>query len=270
MWLEILQHPPAFLILALLGGLGLAVISAPLGVFMVWQKQSYFGATLAHSALLGISLGLFFSINLTLSVIVFSFVMAIFIHSLQKTNTLSSDTLLGLLAHTTLALGLVVLSLMHNVQIDFMSYLFGDILSLSKTDLIWIFGLFILTLIFFYRHWQDMLNVTLNPQLAQVEGVAVQKIQLTYTLLLSLMIALSMKLVGVLLVTSLLIIPAAAARRISNTPEQMLGYTLIIGCLSIVFGIFSSMLWNIPTGPSIVMVASAIFVLLWIFSRKAK
>jgi len=268
MWLELLQHPPAFLILALMGGLGLAIISAPLGVFMVWQRQSYFGATLAHSALLGISLGLFFTINLTLSVIIFSFVMALAIHALQKTKTLSSDTLLGLLAHATLALGLVVLSLMHNVQIDFMSYLFGDILSLSKTDLLWIIGLLIITFIFFYRHWQEMLNITLNAQLAQVEGVSVQKIQLTYTLLLSLMIALSMKLVGVLLVTSLLIIPAAAARHISKTPEQMLGYTLILGCLSILFGIFSSILWDIPTGPSIVMIASGLFALLWLFSHK--
>lgn len=262
MLLELITHPPAFFLLALLGGLGIALISAPLGVFMVWQKQSYFGATLAHSALLGISLGLFLEMNLTLSVMLTAILVALSIYLIQNKVNLSADTLLGLLAHSTLAMGLVILSLQENVQIDFMGYLFGDILSINETDLGLIAGLLILIAVFFKFHWQDLLNITLNPELASVEGVNTSRVQLTYTLLLAVMIALAMKIVGVLLVTSLLIIPAATARRFSNTPEKMLIITLLIGMLSVIFGLIASTLWDIPTGPSIVVVASLFFLIL--------
>ena len=251
-----------FMLLALLGGLGIAIIAAPLGVFMVWQRQSYFGATLAHSALLGVSLGLFFELDLTLSVIVFSLVVAVAIHLLSSKSELSSDTLLGILAHSSLALGLALLSVQDSVQIDIMGYLFGDILSITTTDLLLVGLVGLLTLAFYLKHWNNLLNLTLNKQLAQVEGTKVKQVQLMYVMLLALMIALSMKMVGVLLVTSLLIIPAAAARRLSKTPEAMLGYSIVLGVLSVIFGLLASLNWDIPAGPAIVLVATLIFSLL--------
>ena len=251
-----------FMLLALLGGLGIAIIAAPLGVFMVWQRQSYFGATLAHSALLGVSLGLFFQLDLTLSVIVFSLIVAVAIHRLSSKSELSSDTLLGILAHSSLALGLVLLSLQDSVQIDIMGYLFGDILSITKTDLGLIGLVGLLTLVFYLKHWNHLLNLTLNKQLAQVEGTQVKQVQLMYVMLLALMIAFSMKMVGVLLVTSLLIIPAAAARRLSKTPEAMLGYSVLLGVLSVALGLLTSLNWDIPAGPAIVLVATALFIFL--------
>ncbi|WP_028487042.1 metal ABC transporter permease [Thiomicrorhabdus chilensis] len=255
---------PNFLVFALLGGLGIAVIAAPLGVFMVWQRQSYFGATLAHSALLGVSLGLFWEIDLTLSVLIFSMLIAFGIHQLAQKTQLSSDTLLGILAHSSLALGLATLSLQNTVQIDIMGYLFGDILSVTPSDLILIFSVGFITLIFYLYHWRDLLNITLNPELAQVEGIRVKPIQLQYVLLLALMIALSMKIVGVLLVTSLLIIPAAAARRLARTPEAMLLFSILLGISSVILGLLTSMSLDIPTGPAIVLVATLIFLLLLI------
>ncbi|WP_373019104.1 iron chelate uptake ABC transporter family permease subunit [Thiomicrorhabdus sp.] len=255
---------PDFLIFALLGGLGIAIISAPLGVFMVWQRQSYFGATLAHSALLGVSLGLFLEMDLSISVILFALIIAYGIHQLAQHTQLSSDTLLGILAHSSLAFGLTLLSLQNTVQIDVMGYLFGDILSVTSTDLILISLVGLITLIFYLFHWRDLLNITLNPELAQVEGIKVKSIQLQYVLLLALMIALSMKIVGVLLVTSLLIIPAAAARRFSTTPEAMLLFSMLLGIVSVIFGLASSMAWDIPTGPAIVLVATIIFLMLLI------
>lgn len=251
-----------FMLLALLGGLGIAIIAAPLGVFMVWQRQSYFGATLAHSALLGVSLGLFLQIDLTLSVILFSLVIAVAIHLLSRKSDLSSDTLLGILAHSSLALGLALLSLQNSVQIDIMGYLFGDILNIGPTDLILIGLVGLLTLVFYLIYWNDLLNLTLNAQLAQVEGTKVKQVQLMYVMLLALMIALSMKIVGVLLVTSLLIIPTAAARRLSRTPEAMLGYSILLGALSVLLGLLASLNWDIPAGPAIVLVATLIFSLL--------
>ncbi len=253
-----------FMIFALVGGLGIAIIAAPLGVFMVWQRQSYFGATLAHSALLGVSLGLFFQLDLTLSVILFSLVIAVAIHLLSRKSDLSSDTLLGILAHSSLALGLALLSLQDSVQIDIMGYLFGDILSITYSDLLLIGLVGLLTLAFYLKHWNNLLNLTLNPQLAQVEGTQVKQVQLMYVMLLALMIALSMKMVGVLLVTSLLIIPAAAARRLSRTPEAMLGYSILLGALSVILGLLTSLNWDIPAGPAIVLIATLIFSLLLI------
>ncbi|WP_321326648.1 iron chelate uptake ABC transporter family permease subunit [Thiomicrorhabdus sp.] len=253
---------PDFMLFALIGGIGLAIISAPLGVFMVWQRQSYFGATLAHSALLGISIGLFLQLDLTLSVIIVSMLVAAMIFWLSHFKQLSSDTLLGILAHSSLAFGLILISLQDNIQVDLMSYLFGDILSINEVDLGLILLTSVLILLFYAQHWQSLLNVTLNPELAQVEGVNIKRVQLLFVLLLAFMIALSMKIVGVLLVTSLLIIPAAAARRLSSSPEQMLIYSILIGCLSILTGLLLSYQVDLPTGPSIVTTATIIFVLL--------
>ncbi|MEA1988584.1 MAG: metal ABC transporter permease, partial [Pseudomonadota bacterium] len=182
---------PDFMLFALLGGIGLAIISAPLGVFMVWQRQSYFGATLAHSALLGISIGLYLQLDLTLSVIVVSMIVAAGIFGLSQYKQLSSDTLLGILAHSSLAFGLILISLQDNIQVDLMGYLFGDILSINKIDLTLILFTSLLILVFYIKHWQSLLNVTLNPELAQVEGVNVRQVQLLFVLLLAFMIALS-------------------------------------------------------------------------------
>lgn len=253
---------PDFMLFALLGGIGLAIISAPLGVFMVWQRQSYFGATLAHSALLGISIGLFLQMDLTLSVIIVSMMVAAAIFGLSQYKQLSSDTLLGILAHSSLAFGLILISLQDNIQVDLMGYLFGDILSINNLDLGLILLTSILILVFYLKHWQSLLNATLNPELAQVEGVNVKQVQLLFVLLLAFMIALSMKIVGVLLVTSLLIIPAAAARRLSTSPEQMLLFSIIIGIFSILTGLFTSYYIDLPTGPAIVMAATILFLLL--------
>ena len=253
---------PDFMLYALIGGIGLAIVSAPLGVFMVWQRQSYFGATLAHSALLGISIGLFLEMDLTISVIVISMLVAAMIFWLSHFKQLSSDTLLGILAHSSLAFGLILISLQDNIQVDLMAYLFGDILSINEVDLGLIFLTSLLILLFYAQHWQSLLNVTLNPELAQVEGVNVKRVQLLFVLLLAFMIALSMKIVGVLLVTSLLIIPAAAARRLSSSPEQMLIYSVLIGCLSIISGLLLSYQIDLPTGPAIVVTATILFLIL--------
>ena len=267
--LELFLNPPGFLIYALLGGIILSLIAAPLGVFMVWQKQSYFGATLAHSALLGISFGLLMELNLTLAVVLSSFLIAISIHFMEEKSRLSADTLLGILAHSTLALGLVLLSIQDNIQVDVMSYLFGDLLSITPYDLGFVLLLGVLIIFFFQRHWSDMLNLTLNPALAQIEGINVKRVQLYYTLLLALMIAIAMKIVGVLLITSLLIIPAASARKFASSPEQMLGFSALFGFLSVLIGLATSFQFDLPTGPSIVLIATIIFLSSLLKKRQA-
>ncbi|WFE67801.1 iron chelate uptake ABC transporter family permease subunit [Thiomicrospira sp. R3] len=251
-----------FMLLALAGGLLAAWLAAPLGVFVVWQRQAYFGETLAHSALLGIGLGLMLQLNLTLAIVITSFLIVFGLHSLQRNAQLASDTLLGILAHGALATGLVALSLQGNIQLDILGYLFGDILSIHPSDLIWMLVIGLLLIGFFSRHWHDLLNITLNSELAQVEGVEVKRLQLQMTLLLALVIAVAMKIVGVLLITSLLILPAASARRLARTPEQMLGYSFILATISVLIGLTLSYYADLPSGPAIVVSALGLFLLL--------
>ena len=265
--IELLANPPTFLILALIGGLVVAVISAPLGVFMVWQRQSYFGATLAHSALLGVGLGLLFNTNPTYAVIFISISIGVFLFILEQKSLLSSDTLLGILAHSSLAFGLIILSLQPDVQVDLMSYLFGDILSVNQLDILMLTALMTLVALFFAIYWNQLLNLTLNKELAETDGINTKKVQLGYILLLSLLISLAIKIVGILLITSLLIIPAAAAHRLSKTPEQMLVAALIIGIVSVTGGLIMSIILDTPTGPSIVICATVIFLTTLLKSR---
>jgi zinc transport system permease protein len=258
--IDLLSNPPTFLIMALIGGLLVATISAPLGVFMVWQKQSYFGATLAHSALLGVGLGLLLDINPTYAVIFVSIAIGFSLFMLEQKSQLATDTLLGILAHSSLALGLIVLSLQPDIQIDLMSYLFGDILSIELFDIGMLLSLMLLVGLFFSIYWNQLLNITLNKELAETDGINTQKVQLGYILLLALLISLAIKIVGILLITSLLIIPAAAAHRLSKTPEQMLNFAFIAGIISVISGLLMSITLDTPTGPSIVICATVIFL----------
>lgn len=249
-----------FLVRALVGGVGVALASGPLGSFIVWKRMAYFGDALAHSALLGIALGILLDINLTVGIVGLSVLFSLVLVYLRKQRTYSNDTLLGIMAHSALAIGLVVLSLMQ-IRIDLMGYLFGDILAISMQDIgiIYTSTAVILGMVAFL--WRDILFTTIHPDLARVEGVNVDLTRLYLMLLISLFVALSIKIVGILLVTSLLIIPAATARRFSRTPEQMILLASVVGCFSVVGGLVGSLKLDTPSGPSIVVVATLLFII---------
>lgn len=252
-----------FLILALAGGLGIAALAGPLGAFVVWRRMAYFGDTLAHSALMGISLGFLFEINLNLAVVICCVLLSVLLVSLQRQHLVATDTLLGIMAHSSLSLGLVAVALLDNVRIDLMEYLFGDLLAIAPADLYWIYGGGALVLLLLWRLWNPLLAITINEELAQVEGVPVARTRLALMLLIAVVIAVAMKLVGILLITSLLIIPAAAARRLSNTPEQMAVFASLLGMLAVLGGISASWFWDTPAGPSVVVAALVEFLLLY-------
>ena len=252
-----------FLLLALIGGIGVAAIAGPLGAFVVWRRMAYFGDTLAHSALLGVALGFLFDINLNLAVVACCVLLALLLVSLQRQHLVATDTLLGIMAHSALSLGLVAISLLDNVRIDLMEYLFGDLLAISPEDLYWIYGGGLLVLLVVWRLWDQLLAITINEELAQVEGVNTAWMRVALMLLIATVIAVAMKLVGILLITSLLIIPAAAARRLSRTPEQMALLAAVLGVLAVIGGICISWFWDTPAGPSVVVTALAEFLLLY-------
>ena len=250
-----------FLIRALLGGLGVAAIAGPLGSFVVWRRMAYFGDTLAHAALLGIALGILADIDLNLAVILCCVMLALLLVSLQRKRFIATDTLLGIMAHSTLSLGLVALSFLPEVRVDLMGYLFGDLLAVSREDLWWIYGGGTLVLVLLYKLWDPLLAITIDEELAQVEGVPVARVRLALMLLVGIVIAVAMKIIGVLLITSLLIIPAAASRRLSSTPERMALLASLIGMVSVCLGLAASYQWDTPAGPSVVVCAAALFLL---------
>ena len=257
-----------FLLRALLGGLGVALIAGPFGSFVVWRRLAYFGDTLAHSALLGVALGFLLHINLTLGILVICQLLAALLFFGQRQKALSSDTLLGILSHGALSLGLVALAFMQGVRVDLMAYLFGDILAISAADIAWILGGGGLALAGLLWIWKPLLVITVHEDLARVEGIAVDRINWTFLALIALTVAVMMKVVGLLLVTSLLIIPAATARRFARTPELMALLASLIGSLAVISGLSGSFHWDTPAGPSIVVAACALFLLSWLVPQR--
>ena len=255
---------------ALLGGLGIALMAGPLGCFVVWRRMAYFGDTLAHSALLGVALGFLFQTNLNLSVAVTCVLLAIVLVSLTRSQALATDTLLGILAHSALAIGLVALSFMPDVRVDLTGYLFGDLLAMTRQDLAWIFGGAIVILTLLYWLWQGLLMATIHEELARVEGFPVQRLQLALMLIFSLVIAVAMKMVGVLLITALLIIPAATARRLASGPEKMVLMAVGFGMIAVACGLTLSWHLDTPAGPSIVVAAFMVFLLIYGVIRRGR
>ena len=238
-----------FFIRALVAGLGVALVTGPLGCFIIWRRLSFFGDTLAHSALLGVTLAFSFDINIAFSVFIISSAIALILLKLQKTTNLPGDALLGLLAHSSLAVGLVVIGFLSFIRFDIMGLLFGDILAVTENDLIiiWVGGaliLFVLKLI-----WKPLFASTVNYELAEAEGMKPERVNAIFTILMAAIIAISIKMVGLLLITGMLIIPAAMARNISNNPKQMVLFSIIGGLLSVVMGLFGSLQINTPSGP---------------------
>ncbi len=252
---------PDFLLHALLVGIAVALVAGPLGAFAVWRRMAYFGDTLAHSALLGITFGLLLGINLNLAVALGCLLLALVLVALQNNRFLATDTLLGILSHSTLALGLVCVSMFSDTRIDLLAYLFGDILSVNSLDVITIWIISISVIIALTWLWRPLLAITVHEELAQVEGIAVTKVRTALMLLMALVIAIAMKVVGVLLITALLIIPAAASRRLTHTPEAMAIVASGLGCIAVSLGLTASFYWDSPAGPSIVLAATGLFAL---------
>lgn len=259
-----------FLLRGLLGGMGVAVVTGPIGCFIVWRKMAYFGDSLAHAALLGMALGFSFGTDLRLGILVACVSLALFLLLLQTRKKLSTDTLLGVLSHAALAFGVIGVSLMEMLRVDLMGYLFGDILAVGPADLLWIYGGGATGLCALALIWRGLLAVTVSEELARAEGVSVFAVKLAFMLLIALVVAVGMKLIGILLITSMLIIPAATARPFSRTPERMAALASLAGTCAVALGMWVSVRWNAPAGPSVVAAAALLFFLSFAWSAAAR
>lgn len=261
-----------FLVRAALAGVGVALAAAPLGCFIVWRRMAYFGDATAHAAVLGVALSLVLDTPIFAGVLVVSLVMATLVSRLSGRGY-AMDTLLGVMAHASLAIGLVAVSFLDGIRIDLMAYLFGDILAVGKTDLAVIWGGAILVLALVVYRWSGLLLSTMNPDLAHASGISPAREQLILTIALAIVVAVAIKVVGVLLIAAMLIIPAATARPFCRTPEAMAVMAAIVGCAASLFGLRASYHFDTPTGPTIVSIVALMFAfssVIWSLSDRRR
>lgn len=259
-----------FLLFPTLTAFCIVLVAGPLGCFVVWRRMAYFGDTLAHSALLGVALALIFTINIQLSIVASCIALALLLAKVDQRQSLSSDTWLGIYSHACLAIGLISISVAGSQQVDLYGYLFGDLLSANSDDFIIIAVVSVAILLFLGYFWRPLVNICLSEELAQVEGLPVHKLRTALMISFALLTAMAMKVVGVLLITALLIIPAATARSWSRSPQEMALLASLVGIVSLFFGLLSSLFWDLPTGPSIVASASGLFMLSQLFTNNTR
>ncbi len=245
---------------ALLAGLGIAALAAPFGCFMVWRRMAYFGDGLAHSALLGVVLAALFSLSSFVGVLGIGLCVAALLARAERRGRLGHDALLGILAHGTLAAGLVAAAWLPGGGTALMGWLLGDILAVSWSDVAVIWGGGAVALTGLALIWRPLLFMTVDEDMARAEGHRVERIRLMQMLLMALAVAIMIKIVGVLLVTALLITPAATARRFARTPEQMVLLAAMFGCGAVIVGLSLSWFYDLATGPAMVLAAVGLFI----------
>ena len=252
---------------AVIAGIGFAIVAGPLGCFVVWQRMAYLGESMAHSALLGVALALALDINLLIGVFCICIIIAVVLAPITSDSRLSRDSTLGIVSHSTLSIGLVLVSTMYWIRVDVLDILFGNIIAVSWSDISLIIVTSICALGIIIWKWRSFISLTLNDQIAASEGMNPLRTRALLMVLLAMTIAIAMKIVGVILTVALMIIPAATARQISRTPEQMAVLSAILGAVAVIGGLFMSLEYDTPPGPSIVVTALAFFLFILVVFR---
>lgn len=239
----------------------LALLAGPLGCFVVWRRMAYFGDGLAHSALLGVAVSLLIGISDQIGMVVIAVAFALSLLWLRAQGLLAADTLLGILAHAALSLGIIAMALLGMEDAEVHDYLLGNLTRVSTETLPWIIGACGIAFGLLLRLWPGLVLMTTNEELAQAEGVLVRRYEFVLMLLMGALVAAAVQLVGVLLITSLLIIPASTARLFTKTPEAMAIGGSLIAASSMLVGLPLADRLAIPVGPAIVSLSVALFVL---------
>lgn len=257
-----------FLWRAVAGGLGVALVAGPLGCFIAWRRMAYFGDTLAHVALLGVAAGVLLGVDVQAGIIAVCAAAALLLAGLERKRGIGADSLLGIMSHGALAVGLVVLSFFDSVRVDLTAYLFGDMLAIAPSDLIWIGVGGAAVLLALAYLWRPLLALTVHEELARVEGFPVETARVAFLLLIALVVAVSMKIVGILPIAALLVVPAATARPFARSPLGMTILAAVAGAFAVLAGLSGSYYFDTPAGPSVAAAAVALFALLLPFGVK--
>ena len=251
--------PDDFIVRAALAGVAVAVIAGVLGCFVVWRRMAYLGDSLAHTALLGVALGILYGIGPNLATLLVCSAFAVLLVMLQQKRLLATDTLLGILAHAGLAIGMLTISLLDRPSFDLHGYFFGDVLTVTWPELAWICVAGAVVLPLLSVNWSSLVLMSIHDDLARAEGVKVFRMHLLLMFLMALTIAVSFRVVGILLITSMLVIPPATARQLVRSPEAMALSATLISVVAVVVGIWGSIELDTPSGPSIVVTMVLLF-----------
>ncbi|MDT1061458.1 iron chelate uptake ABC transporter family permease subunit [Paracoccus sp. CPCC 101403] len=256
-----------FLMRALLAGLGLVLATGTLGCFVVWRRMAYFGDSTAHASILGVALSFGFALPFYTGTLAVAIGMALLVAWLTGRGQ-GMDTVLGVIAHSALALGLLAASFIPQLRLNLETYLFGDILAVTRTDLMWIWSGAVLVLSVLLWRWQRLVTASVNEELAMAAGINPEHERLILSLALAVTVAIAIRIVGALLISAMLIVPAAAARGFAKTPEGMAGSATFIGILAVLGGLWASLVMDTPAGPSIVAISALFYALSLVFYRK--
>ena len=258
-----------FILRALTASFGVSVIAGSLGCFVIWKRLSYFSDSISHSALLGVALGLATGLGINFGLVIIGLVFATLIVVLQQKGFWSNDAILGIFSHIALSVGIVVLGFVDDRNTDYFAYLFGDILSINSQDIFWIFSVMVAVVAILVVNWRRLLLLTLNEELAKAEGLNKVTYELLFMFLIALAVSVSVQIVGVLLITSLLIIPPAIARVYSRSPLSMIFSSIVVSVVSVLLGLFSSIQLDIATGPAIVITLGVFFFIAQLLPNKS-
>jgi zinc transport system permease protein len=248
-----------FLWRATLGAALLGAAAGPIGCFVLWRRMAYLGESVAHMGLLGAAIGLLMGISPLIGVSMLAIVAALLM-ARAGDNLIPAGTFVGIVGHAGLALGFILLATMETVRTDLLGYLFGDVLALSNNDLMGIGAastFILLGCVFFWRAW---LMQTVNSDIARAEGRTGRLADVAFLILVAALVAFGLRVVGALLIVALLIIPPAAARPLSRTPEAMAIWAAIVGAISAPLGLAAAYWKDIPAGPAIVLAAVVLFI----------
>ena len=245
---------------ALIASLAVSVIAGSLGCFVIWKRLSYFSDSISHSALLGVGLGIISGLGMNFGLIIVGAIFAALVVALQQKDLLSNDAILGIFSHIALSVGIVVLGFVGDSNTDYFAYLFGDILSITSSDIYWIFTVMAIVLALLVMNWKKLLLLTLNEELATAEGLNKVFYELLFMFLIALAVSVSVRIVGVLLITSLLIMPPAIARAFSRSPLSMIIGSVAVSVITVLLGLYASIEFDVATGPAIVITLGIFFV----------
>jgi zinc transport system permease protein len=257
-----------FLWRATAGAALLGAAAGPVGCFVLWRRMAYLGESVAHMGLLGAAIGLLTGVAPLLGVGVLA-VTAALIMARAADGAIPAGTFVGIVGHVGLALGFILLASMETVRTDLLGYLFGDVLALSNADLVEIAGASFAVLLATCYFWRGWLIATVNADIARAESRVNRLADVIFLVLVAALVAVGLRVVGALLIVALLIIPPAAARPLSRTPEVMAILAAFIGAASAPLGLAAAYVKDIPAGPSIVLTTAAIFVATSLGARMA-
>ncbi len=256
-----------FLVRSVIAGLIMVAIAAPMGCLMVWQRLAFLSDTLGHAAVMGVGLGLLLEVTPVFGVLAVALLIVFSLNRVDSFNSALSETTLAIISHTGLAGGIILVGLLPAQSVNLEAILFGDLLATTSADLVRLLITTLVLLLLLLHHWRSFVAVSVSREIAQAEGIEVRKVQFLMYIMIALLVAVMMKVMGVLLIAAMLVIPTTSARLFSRSPEQMVAVSALYGLGALAGGIGSSFQFDWQTGPAIVVCATLLMLVTLAITR---